>query len=511
MLAAVLAVPWCVYFSLGPTPAALQTLATVFALVVYFGLLLNRDVSMEKQASVMALGWLVAGLLSAIAGLIQYFGFASGFQPWISDSSGVAFANLRQRNQFATLCVIALCAGIYVLRRNLTLQSPNDVPRSVLMAGIVLLAVGDSASQSRTGAVTLLVIISMALVWHQCVDITVRCLMWGVFPIYILMAWFLPVAAGQTAAGWGALSRLSESDAHCQSRLTLWSNVLQLIQQKPWIGWGWGELDYAHYISLFSGERFCAILDNAHNLPLHLAVELGVPFATVFCLGVVYAIWRQRPWAETNPTRQMAWMILAVIGLHSLLEYPLWYGPFQMTVILCIILLWRSKREVMAVDSEASTMKSPFRQYLYHLFAIVSISILSYVGWDYYRISQIYLPPQERSPGYVENTLAKIQGSWLFKPQVQFAELAITPLTQANADHQLQLALGLLHFSPEPRVVERVLDAALVLHKDDVVAFHMPRYQAAFPEAYAAWREKAMQLPQSSPTFLRAFPAASHP
>ena len=45
----------------------------------------------------------------------------------------------------------------------------------------------------------------------------------------------------------------------------------------PWLGWGWGELDYAHYATLYDGPRFCDILDNAHNLPLHLAVELGIP------------------------------------------------------------------------------------------------------------------------------------------------------------------------------------------------------------------------------------------
>ena len=434
----------------------------------------------------------------------QYFEVATSLQPWVSTSQGDAFANLRQRNQFAVLCLIGLVAWFYLC------SAMKAGCRVAGMALWVLLLVGNAVSQSRTGLMGLVVLVLWRGVGWRANSPRERWQVWGMLPVYGVAAVLLPMLADR-GGDFGALSRMVGEEAHCQSRRTLWSNVLQLIQQKPWFGWGWGELDYAHYISLFSGERFCAILDNAHNLPLHLAVELGVPIAMVFCLGVVYAIWRQRPWAETDPTRQMAWMILAVIGLHSLLEYPLWYGPFQMTVILCIVLLWRSKREVMSVDDEISTIKSTFRQYLYHLFAIVFVSILSYVGWDYYRISQIYLPPQERSPAYVENTLAKIQSSWLFKPQVQFAELAITPLTQANADHQLQLALGLLHFSPEPRVVERVLDAALVLHKEDVVAFHMPRYQAAFPEAYAAWREKAMQLPQSSPTFLRAFPAASHP
>ena len=116
-----------------------------------------------------------------------------------------------------------------------------------------------------------------------------------------------------------------------------------LILQKPWTGWGWGELDYAHYITLFPGARFCVLLDNAHNLPLHLAVELGLPFALLVCGVASLWVWRARPWAETDPVRQLAWGILAVVGLHSMLEFPLWYGPFQIVTLWALALLWRGR------------------------------------------------------------------------------------------------------------------------------------------------------------------------
>ena len=32
--------------------------------------------------------------------------------------------------------------------------------------------------------------------------------------------------------------------------------------------------------------------------------------------------------------------VLAIIALHSLVEYPLWYGPFQMAVGWCVWMLW---------------------------------------------------------------------------------------------------------------------------------------------------------------------------
>ena len=503
-----LTLPWLGYFSLGPSPSVLQSLTCGAALCVLVAITAyeQRD-SWLDVTHVIALSWLAAASLSCVMALLQYFDLTAAFQPWVSASKGEAFANLRQRNQFAVLCLVGLAAW-----RWLSLKAPvGSNWRPVLLGAWVLLIMGNAASQSRTGMLGLALLVIAGAVWRSSDKSAQRLLIWASLPTYALSAFLLPILSGHSGHGWGALSRFTEEDSQCQSRLTLWSNVLHLIQQKPLTGWGWGELDFAHYASLYPGERFCAILDNAHNLPLHLAVELGVPLAILICIALVGVIWRQRPWAEVDTTRQMAWTVLVVIGLHSLLEYPLWYGPFQMTLVLCVALLWRRPALDDASDGLNEQENSLFRQYSIQFIAIIVGVFLLYASWDYHRISQIYLAPQDRSAAYADKTLAKIQASWLFKPQVRFAEIAITPLTQANADQQLQLALGLLHFSPEPRVIERVLDAALVLHRDDLLAFHLPRYQAAFSDAYATWQQKAMPQPQSSPTSRHVSPVASHP
>ena len=58
------------------------------------------------------------GLASSGMGLLQYFGAASDFNPWINQTHyGEAFANLRQRNLFATLVNIALAALVWLMMR----------------------------------------------------------------------------------------------------------------------------------------------------------------------------------------------------------------------------------------------------------------------------------------------------------------------------------------------------------------------------------------------------------
>ncbi|MDR7378535.1 hypothetical protein J2X19_003229 [Rhodoferax ferrireducens] len=343
----------------------------------------------------------------------------------------------------------------------------------------VLLAVGNAVSSSRTGLFQIVMLLALVGLWGGYRQPAAR-LVVGYVLAYAFGLLALPMVIGLDPWSSGAWARLQAGDAVCSSRITLWRNVLTLIAEHPWFGWGWGELDYAHYITLYDGPRFCDILDNAHNLPLHLAVELGVPTALALCGLLTVWVLRARPWAETDATRQMAWSVLAVIGLHSLLEYPLWYGPFQIAVGLCVLLLWRRP--------PAAFMKNqPLVQVGYVGAATFLIAVCAYAGWDYHRISQIYLAPEARDPAYQTDTLNKIRDTRLFQSQVRFAELSVTPLTPQNAAAQLRLALDLLHFSPEARVVERVIDSALLLGRDDIAAFHLARFKEAFPDAYADW------------------------
>jgi hypothetical protein len=283
----------------------------------------------------------------------------------------------------------------------------------------------------------------------------------------------------------GILGRLRFGAPECQSRIVLWTNVLHLIAQKPILGWGWGELDYAHFITLYPGDRFCDILDNAHNLPLHLAVELGIPVAVVIFSLTILFIARGKPWQEQNLLRQLAWTVLALIGLHSMLEYPLWYGPFQMTVVLCIYILWCIPTSWRTKSSDERRIRSIPTQALRIIgaSAVLLMAGCAYAAWDYWRISQIYTLSSQRVPAYRDDTLNKIRDSWLFKSQVRFAELSVTPLTKDNAEHINALAKEMLHFSPESSVVKKLIQSATMLGRDAEAEYYLQRFKAAFPNA----------------------------
>jgi hypothetical protein len=182
----------------------------------------------------------------------------------------------------------------------------------------------------------------------------------------------------------------------------------------------------------------------------------------------------------------MAWCLLAVLLLHSLLEHPLWYGPFQLVAVVCIWVLWLTQPGRVAVQPGNSRVA---QLSVVGLLVGAVVAATGYAVWDYHRISQIYLPPSQRASAYRVDTFRKVSPSWLFQKQVQFALLTITPLEPSNAAQLNELAKLSLHFSPEARVVQKLIESAIMLERDDEASFYLQRFQAAFPAEHQAWSE----------------------
>jgi O-antigen ligase len=495
---AALLLPWLNPFASGPSPAVMPWLVSLMATGLLLLLVLLQSFNECLRSPVpfsqrwvfpAASAWLLAGVLSSGIALLQYFGATSFFEPWVNHARlGEAYANLRQRNQFATLTNMALSALIwFAISKRFAHRAPGRVQWVAILLGC-LLAVGNAASQSRTGVTQLGLVCALCAVWGLWRHSMVRNILMAAVITYTVASFLLPVLVGFDLSTFGMAARLRAGDLPCSSRITLWSNVLHLIAQKPWFGWGWGELDYAHYITLYDGPRFCEILDNAHNLPLHLAVELGIPVALLVCGVFTWWALRQQPWREADPTRQLAWSVLAAILLHSMLEYPLWYGPFQMAFWICIGLLWRPAPTSDEVsDSGKNALNSLVMLILKASIAIILIATTAFAAWDYNRISQIYLAPEARDAAYRSGTLEKINESWFFDNQLRFAQLLVTTLTSENAEWTFNTATALLHYSPEPRVIEKIIESAVMLKRDAAALEQIVRYRAAFPVEYAQW------------------------
>jgi len=426
----------------------------------------------------LVLGLLAAAVVSAVLGMLQYLGLARELSPWVNQPlKGDAFANLRQRNQFASLTSLGLVALLGWVAAQSKTQSMSRAGWGVALVLLNVLAAGVACSVSRTGAMqwVLVGVLMAAWGWRRathdagfgkgfvwlCIAAPLLVAVWSV-----LMPWLALQTMGELGASMILrVTGQAQDYASCGGRRVLWVNVLSLISQNPWFGWGWGETDYAHFMTGYSSLRFCDMLDNAHDFPLHMALEFGVPFAVAVMTLVGVWVLRRTPWHESRPWGVMAWGLLLVLGLHSLLEYPLWYGPFQMTLGLAIGFLWapalvfgaQALQEETKAPAQVETQEGPML-----VAAVLFIGCL-YAAWDFNRVGQIYRQAASRDAAYRDNPLHHAKQSWLFKNQSDFAELTTQTVTADNAATIYPQALRLMHYSPEVRVVQRVIDSGKLL------------------------------------------------
>ena len=269
--------------------------------------------------------WLVAGLCNVGLALVQVFLPELPDGEWVARSgvAGRAVGNLRQPNHLSSLLLWACIATVALVEMGRLGRRVGAAALAALVFAVVLTA-------SRTGLLSVLLLASWGAVDRRLARPT----------RWLLLATPLVYAAGwlgmaQWAAAlqhtFGGAARLAESDIS-GSRFAIWANTLELIRQHPWTGVGFGEFNLAWTLTPFPG-RPVAFFDHTHNLPLQLFVELGLPLAAAVTALLLWALVRglRQAWStegDIGTAQRAAMLMVSMIGLHSLLEYPLWYSYF---------------------------------------------------------------------------------------------------------------------------------------------------------------------------------------
>jgi len=275
-------------------------------------------------------GLLVAGVLSVLVALVQVFAPQAADGLWIAASGlpGRAVGNLRQPNHLCSLLLWAIVAAA-------ALRELRGWPVAVLAALCAALVFAVELSASRTGAVGLGLLLLWGTLDRRLSSGTRWCLvatplLYGL--AYAAMAGF--GAWSQTA--FGAEARLEGGGigegGSPNSRLNIWRNAWSLVMADPLRGVGFGEFNFAWSLTAFPG-RPTAFFDHTHNLPLQLAVELGLPLTALVLALLAWGLWQT--WARTASivgaeglAGRAAGMLVLIAALHSWVEYPLWYAYF---------------------------------------------------------------------------------------------------------------------------------------------------------------------------------------
>ena len=334
--------PWALWAALGtlalavvwswgpgalPASLALSALATLFAAAVLAaaGAGARARPDAETLFIAFAWAWVACGSLNIAIALVQVFVPAWPDGEWLAASGipGRAVGNLRQPNHLSSLLLWHCIAVLALL----------ELGRLRRTWAAVLLALGVFAvvlTASRTGLVSVLLLAGWGLADRR-LSRTARLLLLAA-PLVYAASWLgMAQWATLTQHAFGGAQRLAEADVG-GSRVAIWRDALTLIGQQPWAGVGFGEFNLAWTLTPLP-QRPVAFFDHTHNLPLQLAVELGLPLASGVMALLLWALWRglRAAWATPGglgTAQRCAMVMVLMIGLHSLLEYPLWYSYF---------------------------------------------------------------------------------------------------------------------------------------------------------------------------------------
>ena len=276
-----------------------------------------------------AIALLVGGVCAAGIAIVQILapgGIDGGLiaQP---TTVGRASGNIGQANQFADTLIWGLIALVPLADGRLRGRAGARLACACWCAAALLMLLGVVLTASRTGLVSL----GLLAVWgivDRGLGRGVRSALATAPAIAAIMVWAVGAWAGRH--GVALVPVVRDEGGATAFRTEIWSQALTLIEAQPWLGVGWGGFGFAWSLTPF-GSRGAGLVDNAHDLPLHLAVELGVPVALAMTGLLLAALWRawrgvrRLPGAAGVGARSML-MIVVVVGLHSLLEFPLWFA-----------------------------------------------------------------------------------------------------------------------------------------------------------------------------------------
>ena len=302
-------------------------------------------------------------------------------------------------------------------------------------------------SASRTGAIGVATLAAWGLIDRR----LSRSTRWVLVatPLMFAVAWAgTALWSHATHGAFGAESRFQGSGIYVSySRYAVWANALSMIAMHPWLGVGFGEFNFAWTLTPFPG-RPVAFFDHAHNIALQFAVELGLPLATLVLALMGYALWRalrnaidsgripgaqcsqlfRRATASTavedgGSMQRAAFVMVLMVGMHSLLEYPLWYAYFLLPAAFAFGLCLEKPAENRTIfDSPAQGAPAVTRPYV--LAAMALIFGGTFALYDYMRVVVIFAPPGNAGP--LEQRIADGQHSIFFGHHADYAAATVS-------------------------------------------------------------------------------------
>lgn len=311
-----------VYFEQG----LLYILYFLFAtLLMILGARLRACFGIEKLALVLAIFLVLGAEMESATGVLQHYRWNTPLNPYIvMKVRSDVYGNLAQPNHLAHYVTLGLISlGLLYQQRKLH-------PAVVGVLALPMLFV-IALSGSRSPWVFFAVMSLLAWGWVRRDNDMRRLLHYSlaVFVGFIAMIFIvqLPILAG--ADNMDIMRRMFHDHASGGVRVYLWKEAANIFLTAPWLGVGFGQYAIHHlqWVVAFQAYDITGLYNHSHQIVMQFAAETGLVGLLVL-LGGLFFWFKGILRARCTAAHWWGYAMLAVLAVHSSLEYPLWYAYF---------------------------------------------------------------------------------------------------------------------------------------------------------------------------------------
>lgn len=457
------------------------------ALLMMLGRALRLQFGLAAMAMFLAAFLLLGAELSALAGILQQYRWHTFLDSVVTSKNNIAvYGNLAQPNHFADYITLGLIS-LGLLRKYLR------VWQMVLLALPLLFVL--VLSGSRSSWLYLLSLAVMAFVWQR-KDNSLR----GLFHYsllllsgFALMHWIvqMPWLSGSTGTV-TTMQRMMAGDTNGSVRLYLWHEAWLVFSQFPLLGAGWGQFAWQHFQfgPVLHATYITGLYNNAHNLLMHLAAEMGIAGVFILLATVGVWLWQSVRAIRYTPAHWWGYGILVVIGIHSMLEYPLWYAYFLGIAAILLGALdygsYRLELGRLGRLSVASVLILGFLSLgmLMHNYHSLELAISARPG-----------PAEDKNISQnVRDRLIALQKAPLLRPYAELFMNNYIDISRDALDSKMAFNDRAEKFIPVSFVVYRRALLLALDNRQDEARLQMERAIRAFPEDFPVQKAKLEEL-----------------
>jgi O-antigen ligase len=447
--------------------------------------------------------WLaIAGALVAASGFFQiYHTPLPAGMTLVSPPNTAMFGVIGQQNNFANYLGLTLLSVAFLYSRKALGAGP-----ALLMA--LLMSTGMALSGSRSSWAYMLINLAVVPLLRSAgsreeakriLHFVLFALM--VFVLVQLMNLYTDVFTGPEGKASSSGQRLIldknlEIGGTGRGQLFLYAWLIFLSH--PVLGAGFGEYAWRAFELAMDLPGFvpAGIDRHSHNLFLQLLAETGI--VGLLCVAVPLASWFYRMgWRHLTPARCWALGVLAIMGLHSMLEFPLWHADFLGVFALLFGLV---SPAFAAID--LNRVRRGF-----FLIVLVSGALTARGVWsDYREFEEWYLKLEAKGKrgdpfdGRDFETLLAFQekGSF-FAPYFERLLTEATELDERDLNDKLALNTQVMRLYPVPSVVHRQIVLLALAGRGDEAARTLRGAVRVYPEFTRYWLPKLDELARKQP------------